>query len=119
MNGNSMYDPYECWNEFVGHNYAVIINPLAGLVEYTDNTTESFSGDTVCLTFLGCSAFTGSCFTTSFVAGVSGTILKLMGISLMTFFMEIPVNQSLLCYLAYKIENSKSQNVFFTKISPK
>ncbi|MBQ7044318.1 MAG: phosphodiester glycosidase family protein [Clostridia bacterium] len=47
LNGNSMYDPYECWNEFVGHNYAVIINPLAGLVEYTDNTTESFSGDKI------------------------------------------------------------------------
>ena len=47
LNGNSMYDPYECWNEFVGHNYAVIINPLAGLVVYTDNTTESFSGDKI------------------------------------------------------------------------
>ncbi len=47
LNGNGMYDPYECWNEFVGHNYAIIINPLAGLVEYTDDTTESFSGDKI------------------------------------------------------------------------
>ncbi|MBE6557720.1 MAG: hypothetical protein E7661_01735 [Ruminococcaceae bacterium] len=47
LNGNGMYDPYECWNEFVGHNYDIIINPLAGLVEFTDGTTEMFSGDKI------------------------------------------------------------------------
>ncbi|MBQ4647800.1 MAG: phosphodiester glycosidase family protein, partial [Clostridia bacterium] len=47
LNGNGMYDPYECWNEFVGHNYDIIINPLAGLVEFADDTTEMFSGDKI------------------------------------------------------------------------
>ena len=47
LNGNGMYDPYECWQEFVGHNYDIIINPLAGQVEYTNGTTEMFSGDKI------------------------------------------------------------------------
>ena len=47
LNGNSMYDPYECWQEYVTWNADVIINPLEGKAEFVDGSEEWFSGDKV------------------------------------------------------------------------
>ena len=63
LNGNSMYDPYECWQEYVTWNCDVIINPLEGNAKFTDGTEEWFSGDKIQIdteqkigTWWGCSA---------------------------------------------------------------
>ena len=47
LNGNKMYDPYECWQEYVTSNFDVIVNPLAGEVVFTDGSCENFSGEKI------------------------------------------------------------------------
>ena len=63
LNGNKMYDPYECWQEYVTFNADVIVNPLAGNVKFIDGETEWFTGDKIQVdteqkigTWWGCSA---------------------------------------------------------------
>ena len=63
LNGNGMYDPYEQWQEYVTTNMDIIVNPLAGKVEYLDGTEEWFSGNVIQVdteqkigTWWGCSA---------------------------------------------------------------
>ncbi len=47
LNGNSMYDPYEQWKEYVTTNMDIIINPTEGIVYYVDGTNEWFSGEKI------------------------------------------------------------------------
>ncbi len=63
LNGNSMYDPYECWQEYVTTNMDVIVNPIAGKVVNVDGSDEWFSGEKIQVdteqmigTWWGCSA---------------------------------------------------------------
>lgn len=47
LNGNNMYDPYECWQEYVTTNMDVIVNPIAGKVVKIDGSSEWFSGEKI------------------------------------------------------------------------
>ena len=47
LNGNGMYDPYECWQEWVTFNADVIVNPLAGNAKFIDGSAEWFTGDKI------------------------------------------------------------------------
>ena len=47
LNGNSMYDPYEQWQEWVTTNMDIIVNPLEGKVVYLDGSEEWFTGEKI------------------------------------------------------------------------